>query len=461
MADCGVTATSYDVYTGEAMAMGERTPVALLDHAASARMAVGEALTNIAAARIKQTSDIKLSANWMAPAGHPGEDAGLYDAVRAVGMELCPALGLAIPVGKDSMSMKTVWKEGGEERSVTAPLSLIITAFAPVLDVRKTRTPELRTDKGDTDLILIDLGKGRNRLGGSCLTQVYKELGHHTPDLDDPRQFKAFFDTIQELSERKLILAYHDRSDGGLFATLAEMAFAGRTGVVIDLDGLGDDDAAVLFSEELGAVIQVRHSDTDEVLQWFRDAGLGKHSHVIGELNDRDRIVVRRDRIELFNEPRLDLQRAWSETTYRMQALRDNPDCAKEEFERLLDVDDPGMFVDLRLRAGGGCGQTLHRQRGASPRGGPPRAGCQRPDRDGGRLRPCRFRGGGRPHERHHRRTDRARWLQGGGGLRWLLLRRRARCRGGVGEIDFVQSAGAGAVRGLLRPRRQFRSGRL
>ncbi|SCZ54476.1 phosphoribosylformylglycinamidine synthase [Thiohalomonas denitrificans] len=350
VADCGVTATSYDVYTGEAMAMGERTPIALLDHAASARMAVGEALTNIAAARIRQTSDIKLSANWMAPAGHPGEDAGLYDAVRAVGMELCPALGLAIPVGKDSMSMKTVWQEGNDERSVTAPLSLIVTAFAPVLDIRKTRTPELRSDKGDTDLIFIDLGKGRNRLGGSCLAQVYKELGHHTPDLDDPLQFKAFFDTIQELSERKLLLAYHDRSDGGLFTTLAEMAFAGRTGINIELDGLGEgDDAALLFSEELGAVIQVRHSDTDEVLQWLREAGLGKQSRVIGELNDEDRIVISRDRIELLNELRVELQRAWSETSYRMQALRDNPECAQEEFDRLLDVNDPGLYVDLNF----------------------------------------------------------------------------------------------------------------
>lgn len=347
VADCAVTATSYDVYTGEAMAMGERTPVALLDHAASARMAVGEAVTNIAAARIEKISDIKLSANWMAPAGHPGEDAGLYDAVRAVGMELCPALGLTIPVGKDSMSMKTVWEDAGEQKSVTAPLSLIITAFAPVQDVRRTLTPELRTDKGDSDLILIDLGKGRNRLGGSCLAQVYKELGDHTPDVDDAKALKAFFEVIQELSEAKLILAYHDRSDGGLFTSVAEMAFAGRTGVNVALDDLGEDNAAALFNEELGAVIQVRHADVDDVMKAFEDAGLGKYTHLLGELNDDDRLVFTRDGVELLAEPRTELQRAWAETSFRMQSLRDNPECAREEYDRLLDVNDPGLHAAL------------------------------------------------------------------------------------------------------------------
>ncbi|MCW8829031.1 MAG: phosphoribosylformylglycinamidine synthase, partial [Gammaproteobacteria bacterium] len=275
VADCGVTASSYDSYKGEAMAMGERTPLALIDHAASARMAVGEALTNIAAARIEELSRIVLSANWMAPAGHPGEDAGLYEAVRAVGMELCPALGIAIPVGKDSMSMKTVWRENGEERSVTAPLSLITTAFAPVSDVRKTLTPELRSDLGDSDLILIDLGKGRNRLGGSCLAQVYKQVGHHAPDLDDVQAFRQFFAVLQELSQEGKLIAYHDRSDGGLFTTVAEMAFAGHTGVNLHLDELGDDPVAALFSEELGAVIQVHHHDTEEVLSALREAELG------------------------------------------------------------------------------------------------------------------------------------------------------------------------------------------
>ena len=347
VADCGVTASSYDSYAGESMAMGERTPLALLDHAASARMAVGEALTNIAASRIEEISRIVLSANWMAPAGHPGEDAGLYEAVKAVGMELCPALGIAIPVGKDSMSMKTVWQENGQDRSVTAPLSLVVTAFAPVLDVRRTLTPELRSDLGDSDLILIDLGKGRNRLGGSCLAQVYKQVGHHAPDLDDAQAFRRFFAVIQELNQENKLLAYHDRSDGGLFATVAEMAFAGHTGVSLSLDELGDDPVAALFNEELGAVIQVRHQDTEEVLSALREADLGSNGFVIGELTDDDRVVVRHDGRSLLDESRIDLQRAWSETTFRMQSLRDNPECAREEYERLLDGGDPGLHAEL------------------------------------------------------------------------------------------------------------------
>ena len=347
VADVAVTATSFDGYSGEAMAMGERTPIALVDHAASARMAVGEALTNLAAASIVDSKRIVLSANWMAPAGHPGEDAGLYDAVKAVGEELCPALGICIPVGKDSMSMKTVWQERGERKSVTAPLSLIISAFAPVEDVRDTLTPQLRRDKGDTDLILIDLGKGENRLGGSCLAQVYKEVGHHAPDVDDPRALRAFLEVIQTMRERDLLLAYHDRSDGGLFVTLAEMAFAGHCGVTVELGSLGDDLAAVLFNEELGAVIQVAHRDTDEVLQWLHDAGLGKYSHVIGQLNDEDRIVFKQGGKEVLADSRVNLQRAWSETSYRMQALRDNSDCARQEFDALLDAGDPGLQVSL------------------------------------------------------------------------------------------------------------------
>ncbi len=347
VADVGVTATGYQGYTGEAMAMGERTPIALVDHAASARMAVGEALTNIAAARIGDIHDIKLSANWMAPAGHPGEDAGLFEAVKAVGEELCPALGLTIPVGKDSMSMKTVWRDGEEAKSVTAPLSLIISAFAPVFDVRATLTPELRTDQGDTDLILIDLGKGKNRLGGSCLAQVYGEAGHHAPDLDDPAAMSRFFSVIQELNRAGRLLAYHDRSDGGLFVTLAEMAFAAHSGLDCRLDDLGDDPASALFNEELGAVIQVRHSDTDEVLAWLKEAGLGKYSHVIGELNDSDTLRFSYDQEGLIDEPRVELQRAWAQTSFQMQSLRDNPACAKEEFDRLLDANDPGAFAEL------------------------------------------------------------------------------------------------------------------
>ena len=344
VADCGVTATSYDVETGEAMAIGERAPVALIDHAASARMAVGEALTNIAAAKIEEISDIVLSANWMAPAGHPGEDAGLFDAVTAVGMELCPELGIAIPVGKDSMSMKSVWQDRDEAKSVTAPLSLVITAFAPVTNVRATLTPELKTDS-DTDLIFIDLGQGKHRLGGSALVQVYKELGNCAPDLDSPALFKQFFTTIQELNCEGMLLAYHDRSDGGLIVTLAEMAFAAHTGLNIELDD--EHIACALFNEELGAVIQVRHQDTDEVLSLLREANLGGCCHVIGTLNNDDRIVIRNHGEVVLDESRIDLQRAWSETSYQMQKLRDNPDCADEAFEQILNAEDPGLSVSL------------------------------------------------------------------------------------------------------------------
>jgi len=348
VADVAVTATSYDGYSGEAMAIGERTPIALVNHAASARMAVGEAMTNLAAAYVADTKRIVLSANWMAPAGHPGEDAGMYEAVKAIGEELCPELGICIPVGKDSMSMKTVWDEDGEQKSVTSPLSLIITAFAPVEDVRDTLTPQLRTDKGDTDLILIDLGKGHNRLGGSCLAQVYKQVGHHAPDVDDARALRAFFEVIQTMKERNLIHAYHDRSDGGLFATITEMAFAGHTGVHVRLDELNDDDlAAALFNEELGAVIQVSHKDTDEVLQWLHDAGIGKHSHVIGELTSDDRVAFTYSAKEVLADSRVNYQRAWNETTHAMQSLRDNSDCAQQEFDTLLDSKDPGMHVAL------------------------------------------------------------------------------------------------------------------
>jgi phosphoribosylformylglycinamidine synthase len=343
VADVAVTATSFDGYTGEAMAMGERTPIALVDHAASARMAVGEALTNLAAADITELGRVVLSANWMAPAGHPGEDAGLYEAVKAVGMELCPALGITIPVGKDSMSMKTVWNENGVDKSVTAPLSLIISAFAPVSDIRATLTPELRSDRGDSDLILIDLGRGRNRLAGSCLAQVYKHVGHHAPDVDDAGKLKDFFNVIQNLNQQGLLLAYHDRSDGGLFATITEMAFAGHTGVSVRLDDLGDDHVAALFNEELGAVIQVRHSDNDAVMQALHDAGLGQYSHTIGQLNENDLVEFSFEHKKLLSESRIELQRAWSETSYRIQALRDNSDCAQQEFDRLLDGDDPGI----------------------------------------------------------------------------------------------------------------------
>src|SRR5690606_33490924 len=255
VADCAVTVVSHDSYKGEAMSMGERTPIALLDAPASGRMAVAEAITNIAATKIASLSDVKLSANWMAAAGHKGEDEKLFRTVEAVGMELCPALGITIPVGKDSMSMRTAWKDGDQDKAVTAPLSLVISAFTPVEDVRLTLTPELRTDKGETELLLVDLGNGKNRIGGSILTQVYNQMGDAPADLDQPAQLKGFFNAIQASLAAQEILAYHDRSDGGLFSTITEMAFAGHVGVTLNLNEA--DLAAALFSEEAGAVLQV------------------------------------------------------------------------------------------------------------------------------------------------------------------------------------------------------------
>ena len=346
VADCAVTTTDFEHVTGEAMAMGERTPIALVHGPASGRMAVGEAVTNLAAAAIRRIEDIRLSANWMAAAGHPGEDAVLFDTVKAVGEELCPALGIAIPVGKDSMSMKTVWEEQGETRSVTAPLSLIVTAFAPVEDARRTLTPELRREP-DTELLFVDLGKGRQRLAGSALAQVYQQVGHVPPDLDDPGALKAFFAAIQDLNREGRLLAYHDRSDGGLFTTLCEMAFASHVGLDVDLDPLGDDPFAILFNEELGAVVQIRTSDRDAVLARFAEAGLGHHVHAIARLNEDDALRFRLHGTLLLDEQRVLLHRIWSETTYRMQALRDNPNAAREEFDSLLDASDPGLHAEL------------------------------------------------------------------------------------------------------------------
>ena len=351
VSDVAVTATSYDVHAGEAMAMGERTPVATIDAPASGRMAVGEVITNLAAAPIEKLSNIRLSANWMAAAGHPGEDENLYETVKAVGMELCPQLGITIPVGKDSMSMKTVWEEdGGEQKSVTAPLSLVISGFSPVTDVRRTLTPQLRADAGETDLILVDLAAGQNRLGGSALAQVFGQVGAVAPDLDDPEDIKAFFAVIQGLNSDDKLLAYHDRSDGGAFVTLAEMAFAGHTGIDIKLDGLAEERsqfARELFNEELGAVIQVRREDTEFVLQQFSGAGLGEHTSVVGTLNDEDRIRFSFGDDFVVDEARADLQRLWAETSYRIQSLRDNADCAQEEFDNILDAKDPGLHAEL------------------------------------------------------------------------------------------------------------------
>lgn len=349
VANCAVTAATYDTYHGEAMSLGERTPAALLNYGASARLAVAESLTNIACANIGSLENIKLSANWMAAAGHPGEDAGLYEAVKAVGEELCPALGLTIPVGKDSMSMKTQWDESGEQKSVTAPLSLIITAFGRVDDVRKTVTPQLRTDKGETSLILVDLGAGKNRMGASSLAQVYKQLGDVTPDVDSPELLKGFYNAMQALVADSKLLAYHDRSDGGLFTTVAEMAFAGHTGVTVNLDGLTGSDIEALYNEELGAVIQVANSDLAAVNAVFAEHGITAISHEIGTLNKDDTVVFNRGGNAVLSNTRTELRTIWAETTYQMQARRDNPDCAKQEFDAKFDATDPGLNVKLNF----------------------------------------------------------------------------------------------------------------
>ncbi len=347
VSDVAVTATSFDTETGEAMAMGERAPLAVFNAPASGRMAVGEALTNIAAARIEKLGDVKLSANWMAAAGHPGEDADLFDTVQAVGMVLCPALGIAIPVGKDSLSMQTVWESNGKHKSVVAPLSLIVSAFAPVQDVRRTLTPQLRTHRGDTDLILIDLGRGQNRLGGSILAQVYHLLDQVVPDLDTPEDLKAFFAVIQELNAAGRLLAYHDRSDGGLLAVLAEMMFAGGCGVTVLLDDLGEEPLAALFAEELGAVIQVRTTDRLRVLNRLSAVGLGECSHVIGTPNHDDQLVLRYAGETAFSAHRAELRHLWSETSAQMQALRDHPECAREALITACDAANPGLNVRL------------------------------------------------------------------------------------------------------------------
>ena len=347
VSDVAVTVSDYRGYAGEAMAMGERTPVALVNPAASARMAMGEALTNIASANIGDIGNVKLSANWMAAAGHPGEYAGLYDAVEAVGLELAPRLGIAIPVGKDSLSMKTVWSEGNEERSVTSPMSLVVTSFAPVKDVRLTLTPQLRTDAGDTELFLVDLGTGKNRLGGSCLTQVFNQTGSDAPDVDSPQQLHGLFSAIQALQQSDQLLAYHDRSDGGLFVALAEMAFAGNIGVRAQIQSLPQDDIASLFNEELGALIQVRASAYAAVLAAFEMAGLGDCVHPIGGLCETSDLEIWRGSELLYSQPVTELRVKWWQTSYQMQKRRDNPECAEQELELIAELDDPGITPEL------------------------------------------------------------------------------------------------------------------
>jgi len=340
VADCAVTLGAYTSHWGEAMAIGERTPLAVIDAAASARMAVGEVITNMAGAAINRLGNIKLSANWMAATGEGQEDQKLFDAVHAVGMEFCPALGISIPVGKDSMSMKTKWRDAGEAKSVVSPLSLVVSGFAPVSDVRKTLTPQLKA--GDTSLILIDLGAGKNRLGGSCLAQVYGQVGDDAPDAPSPEDLKDFFATIQQLNREGKLLAYHDRSDGGLFVTLAEMAFAGHMGLEINLQSAG---LAELFSEELGAVVQIATKDVPEVLNRFEAVGVA--AHLIGRSVAGNAITIRSRNELVYSNSRTALQKTWAETSFHIQSLRDNPACAVEEYSLLEDAERPGLSVSV------------------------------------------------------------------------------------------------------------------
>jgi len=373
VADCAVTAMSFDGYLGEAMAMGERTPLAVVNAAASGRMAVGETITNMAAASIASISDIKLSANWMAACGQPGQDAALFATVKAVGMDLCPALGLSIPVGKDSLSMRTTWSDldSGSAKSVTSPVSLIVSGFAPVTDIRANLTPQLKCDAGDTVLILIDLGRGKNRLAASACTQVLQQLGNDVPDVDSAEDLKGLFNAIQQLNREQKILAYHDRSDGGLFTTLCEMSFASRMGLDINVDMLAMDigegadggDAKnwadqiaerrneqtirALFNEELGAVIQVRTAQRSEVMDVLRAYKLGACSHIIGKPNTGADIFITRDAKEIFRQARAELHQIWSKTSWQMARLRDNPACADAEYARIADATDLGMQPTL------------------------------------------------------------------------------------------------------------------
>jgi len=350
VADVAVSLSSYDEYTGEAMAMGERAPVAVIDAPASGRLAVAEAITNILAADIRHLQDIRLSANWMAACGEPGEDAELYATVRAVGVELCAELGITIPVGKDSLSMKTSWRDGAGDHVVTAPVSLIISAFAPVQDARTTLTPQLDLSQ-PSRLLLIDLGAGKNRLGGSCWSQVYLKAGGATADLDSPKLLSALFAALREMKDSKLLLAYHDRSDGGLLITLLEMAFASRCGLDIDL-GISADVIAACFAEELGVVLQVAAARVDECFKVLARHGLAQLTRDVAAPAPGDAVRLSANGALQHTASRTALHRRWSEVSYRMQEMRDNPDCAREEYSRLEDAGDPGLHARLTYDLG-------------------------------------------------------------------------------------------------------------
>jgi phosphoribosylformylglycinamidine synthase len=348
VADCATTLLSFREYAGEAFSIGERSPIAAVDAPASGRMAVAEALTNLAAAPVTDLSRVKLSANWMAAAGAPGEDAALFDTVRSVAMDLCPALGVSIPVGKDSMSMRTTWSEDGRPHAVVSPVSLIVSAFGPCDDVRATLTPQLRTDLGLTDLILIDLARGKARLGASVLAQVFGQVGTDVPDIEDPGLVRSLFVALAAMRRERIALAYHDRSDGGLIVTLLEMAFAGHCGLTIDADTAAagaNDVLAALFAEELGAVIQVRSCDVGRALELLRAHGLT--GRIVARPSDDGLVRVQHGADEIFSATRVSLHRMWSETTWLMQSLRDNPASARDEYDRILDDSDPGLSPHL------------------------------------------------------------------------------------------------------------------
>ena len=352
VSDVAITSSSFNATTGEAMAMGERTPLASTNAPASGRMAVAESITNIAAAPIENLSKVRLSANWMAAAGHPGEDANLFDTVKAVGDELCREIGVAIPVGKDSMSMRTRWEDENGEHQVVAPVSLIVSAFAPVTDVTKHLTPQLKPTEETSYLLQFDLGEGANRMGGSCLLQSYQRTGGRTPDLDDSKLLTGFFAAIQEMNSRGMLLAYHDRSDGGLFATVAEMIFASRIGVSLSLSGSRVDLLRQLFNEELGAVVQVEKNQLTQVQMVLDRHGVEANAiGRVGRVGDDAKLSIHSDASggdELVLElDRVAMQREWSEMSYRIQALRDNPSTAKEEFDLLRDDKDPGLNAVL------------------------------------------------------------------------------------------------------------------
>jgi phosphoribosylformylglycinamidine synthase len=368
VSDVAVTVADYRGHAGEAMAMGERTPVAVLDAPASGRLAVAEAITNILAADVPSLGRIRLSANWMAACGEPGEDAALYETVRAVGKELCPALGIAIPVGKDSLSMRTSWEDEGERHAVVAPVSLIVSAFAPVDDARRTWTPALATREGPTALWLIDLGAGRDRLGGSALAQAYGELGAQPPDLDDSQRLVRLAAALAQLRQAGLVLAYHDRSDGGLLATLLEMAFAGHCGLDIRLPARSaSSPAAQLFAEELGVVLQIAATDEERVLGILARHGLADLAARVGEPLQELRVHIRVGGEQVLDESWVDLRRAWSETSWRLRRLRDDPQCADEEYAAQCDAGDPGLAVALSFDPGEDVAAP-YVARGARPR---------------------------------------------------------------------------------------------